>query len=246
MAGVQLARIGQRFMQDTVEQFRDLFGLFFPDPCAGCGQPLPRSGVPVCPLCLHRLPRTGFESMAVNPVEKLFRGRLPLQSACSLFYFSRDSAMQSMIHTLKYHQAPELGCFLGRQAGEALRASGAYGNTRAIVPLPLNRHKQQVRGYNQAERIAAGMAEIMGLPVLTHAVEKERGSQSQTRKNRTDRWQHMSGSFRARADILASYPELILVDDVVTTGATLEACGRALLDAGLAKLHLVTLAFADR
>ena len=244
MAG--LAEFGRACTRGAVEGLRDMIQLFFPDPCAGCGQPLPRAGIPVCPQCLHRLPRTGFESMAVNPVEKLFRGRIPLQSACSLFYFSRGSAIQSMIHALKYHQAPELGHFLGRQMGEALRASGNYGNTRAIVPLPLNRRKQQVRGYNQAERIASGMGEIMELPVLTDAVEKERVGQSQTRKNRTDRWQHMSGTFLARPEILAKYPELILVDDVVTTGATLEACGKALLDAGLAQLHLVTLAFADR
>ena len=246
MAGQGEMERGCGFAQGAAECLRDMLGLFFPDPCAGCGLPLPGTGIPVCPQCLHQLPRTGFESMAVNPVEKLFRGRLPLQSACSLFYFSRGSAIQSMIHTLKYHQAPELGHFLGRQMGEALRLSGSYGNTLAIVPLPLSRQKQQVRGYNQAERLAAGMGEVMGLPVLNNLVEKERSNQSQTRKNRTDRWTHMSGTFRARPENLAPYPELLLVDDVVTTGATLEACGKALLGSGLDRLHLVTLAFADR
>lgn len=224
----------------------DLVSLFYPAVCAGCGSPLPRPDVPVCPHCLFDLPRTGFETMPENPVEKLFRGRLPFTSASSLYYFSRGAAIQSMIHSLKYHQLPELGVFLGRQMGEALQSAGCYSNTRAIVPLPLSRKKRQIRGYNQAERLAAGMGEILALPVLPDAVEKSRKTSSQTRKNRTDRWQHMEGSFTADPQRLAAYPEILLVDDVVTTGATLEACGRALLQAGVRQLHLITLAFADR
>jgi ComF family protein len=232
--------------RSTLQWLQDLAGLFFPKYCAGCGTSLADPQVPVCVHCIATMPATEFERSAENPVEKLFWGRLPLGAAFAGYYFSRGSTVQSMIHHLKYLDNPELGVFLGRMLGDRLRDSGRFNNTDALIPLPLYPEKQRLRGYNQAERIASGMAEVLGIPVLEHAVTRIRQSASQTRKNRTERWQQMSGSFRVHPDILQGYRTLMLVDDVVTTGATIEACGAAIRSQCDAALSVATLAFADR
>jgi ComF family protein len=232
--------------KEPVRWLEDLAALFFPQPCTGCGEPVPPGGIPVCQRCLAGLPATGFEKQPGNPVEKLFRGRIPLAGACSIFYFTRGSALQSMIHHLKYLDRPDIGHFLGRRMGEALYASGRFRNMEALVPLPLYPQRQRQRGYNQAEEIAKGIAEAMQIPVLPGAVARVSRTDTQTRKNRLDRWKNVSGSFSVRKEQLLHYRQVLLVDDVVTTGATLEACGSALLEVGGLQLGIATLAYADR
>jgi ComF family protein len=233
------------WLSQPLQWLQDALGLFFPRYCVGCGISLPDPHAPICVRCIADMPATDFERWAANPVEKLFWGRLPLAAACSGFYFSRGSSVQSMIHHLKYLDSPELGVFLGRMLGDRIRDSGRFGNTDALIPLPLYPEKQRLRGYNQAERIAAGMAEMLGVPVLENAVVRIRQSASQTRKNRTERWQQMSGSFLVHPERLDAYRHLLLVDDVVTTGATLEACGAAIRARCSAVLYVATLAYAD-
>jgi ComF family protein len=233
-------------LEEPLRWLEDLAGLFFPRPCTGCGEPLPPAGIPVCQRCLAGLPATGFERQPGNPVEKLFRGRIPLSGACSIFYFTRGSALQSMIHHLKYLDRPELGLFLGARMGEALLSSGRFRNMEGLVPLPLYPQRQRQRGYNQAEQLARGMSEVLQVPVLADLVARVSRTDSQTRKNRLDRWKNVSGSFQVRKDRLRPYRQLLLVDDVVTTGATLEACGSALLEPGGLELGIATLAYADR
>lgn len=234
------------WLTQPLQWLQDAAGLFFPRYCAGCGISLPGPHAPACARCIAEMPVTDFERWAANPVEKLFWGRLPLAAACSAYYFSRGSSVQSMIHHLKYLDNPELGVFLGRMLGDRIRDSGRFGNTEALIPLPLYPEKQRLRGYNQAERIASGMAEVLGIPVLDNAVARVRQSASQTRKNRMERWQQMSGSFLANTEILAPFQHLMLVDDVVTTGATLEACGAVIRKQCDASLYVATLAYADR
>ncbi len=224
----------------------DLAGMFFPQPCTSCGEASPSPRVPVCHHCLARLPATGFENHAGNPVEKLFWGRVSLQAACSIFYFSRGSGLQSMIHHLKYLNRPDVGVFLGRRMGEALLQSGRFRNMEALVPLPLYPARQRKRGYNQAECLARGMSDVMAIPVLDSVVRRVSKTDTQTRKNRMERWQNVAGSFQVFAEAIRPYSQLLLVDDVVTTGATLEACGTAILGAGGIRLGIATLAYADR
>ena len=230
----------------SLQWLKDAVALFFPRYCAGCGVSLPGPHAPVCVRCIAEMPATEFERWTANPIEKMFWGRRPLEAACSGYYFSRGSSIQSMIHHLKYLDSPELGLFLGRMLGGRIRESGRFCNTDALIPLPLYPEKQRLRGYNQAESIATGMAEVLGVPVLDNAVTRIRQSVSQTRKNRMERWQEMSGSFRACAEHLAPYNHLMLVDDVVTTGATLEACGAVIRKSCSAMLYVATLAYADR
>jgi ComF family protein len=232
--------------KESLRWVEDLADLFFPQPCAGCDEPVPLGGIPVCQRCLADLPATGFEKQPGNPVEKLFRGRIPLAGACSIFYFTRGSALQSMIHHLKYLNRPDIGHFLGRRMGEALQASGRFRNMEALVPLPLYPQRQKARGYNQAEEIAKGIAEAMQIPVLAGVVERVSRTDTQTRKNRLERWKNVSGSFSVQKEKLLACRQVLLVDDVVTTGATLEACGSALLEVGGLQLGIATLAYADR
>jgi ComF family protein len=151
-----------------------------------------------------------------------------------------------MIHHLKYLNRPDVGVFLGRRMGEALLQSGRFRNMEALVPLPLYPARQRKRGYNQAECLARGMSDVMAIPVLDSVVRRVSKTDTQTRKNRMERWQNVAGSFQVFAEAIRPYSQLLLVDDVVTTGATLEACGTAILGAGGIRLGIATLAYADR
>jgi ComF family protein len=222
----------------------DLASLFYPKHCTGCGRILHQHPLPFCQACVLALPRTGFERDPENAVEKLFRGRIPVASACSIYYFTRDAPLQRMIHHLKYQQRPELGIALGKLAGNALLSSGRYGEIDALLPLPLFPMREKERGYNQSEKICCGLSEVLGVPVLSQALQRVRKTASQTHKNRMERWDNVEGSFQVAAHALKGLKHALLVDDVITTGATLEACGLAILDQCGVRLSICSLAYA--
>jgi ComF family protein len=222
----------------------DLASLFYPDHCTGCGRILHNSPLPFCQACILALPRTGFEREPENAVEKLFRGRVPVASACSIYYFTRDAPLQWMIHHLKYHQRPEVGVALGKLAGQALLTSGRFGDVDALLPLPLFLKREKERGYNQAEKICRGLGEVLGIPTLPHALQRVRKTDSQTRKNRMERWNNVQGSFQVKAQAMEGLNHVLLVDDVITTGATLDACCQAILDQCKVQVSICSLAYA--
>lgn len=218
--------------------------LFFPHCCAGCGSDrLPRHQ-PVCIRCMAALPETGFAAIAGNPIEKKFWGRLPLESAYAHFYFSRESAIQRLMHALKYKGHREWGLFAGRLMGEALLASPRI-QPDALIPLPLYASRQKARGYNQSELLCRGIAAETGWPIYNDVVIRSRHTESQTHKTRIERWQNMAGNFQLINHLPVAGKHLLLVDDVITTGATLEACGSVLLQATEVKLSVATLCYAN-
>jgi ComF family protein len=221
-----------------------LISLFFPHCCAGCGNDLPISGQQVCLRCLALLPDTGFASVHNNSLEKLFYGRLPLKAASSQFYFSRSSIIQSIIHELKYKGNQDVGIEMGKLMGNTLKQSGRFGNIDAIVPLPLYPEKERIRGYNQAEVLGRGIQQIMEIPVLRDAVVRNRFTESQTHKNRMERWHNVEQVFSVARPELVQNKNILLTDDVITTGATLEACGNILINKGNCDIYLASLAFA--
>lgn len=222
-----------------------LLHYFFPHLCRGCGNDVLPAGSLICPRCLHRLPLTHFHQYAGNPVERVFYGRLPLHSAFSLFYFTKDSLVQKLLHQLKYKNHPELGRQLGRMAGESMLESPRFRSVQALVPLPLNPLRERKRGYNQATVICEGMAEASGIPLLAGVVQRPHFTETQTRKSRIQRWQNMEGRFRVADPRVLAGCHVLLVDDIVTTGATLEACGQVLLQSPGLELSVATLAFAS-
>ena len=191
------------------------------------------------------MPETNFELHAGNPVEKKFWGRLPLQTATAQYYFTRESLMQHLMHQFKYKRNKELGAQLGKMMGESLKRSGRFA-TDAIIPLPLFAAKEKRRGFNQATILCEGIAESLGVPVLKDVVIRSHHTDTQTKKGRVERWQNMEGKFILNKPEAIKNKNVLLVDDVVTTGATLEACGTALLQAENVKLSIATLFYAAK
>lgn len=227
----------------SAEFGRGLIRLFFPHICPGCGSDLLSEHQTICLQCLHRLPRTGFENLSGNPVEKIFWGRLPLVAASSYLYFSKSSSLQRLLHQFKYGGQKEIGLFLGRIMGEAIVRSGRFSEADALIPLPLAATRERSRGYNQALVLCKGIAASLPIPVWDDALFRPLHTESQTRKNRIDRWQNMAGKFVCRNPDRFRSRHLMLIDDVITTGATLEAAGHALVSIPGLKLSLASLAY---
>jgi ComF family protein len=220
-----------------------LLHLAFPHVCAGCGNDVVDRDSLLCADCLLQLPHTQFQLHANNPIETIFTGRLPLTFASAHYYFSKGGLMQQLMHGLKYKGNKELGVYLGGLMGIDLMHS-RFSTIDALVPLPLFAEKEKRRGYNQATVICNGIASEMNIPVLTDAVIRTQATETQTKKSRVERWQNMEGRFELANKAAIEGKHILLVDDVVTTGATLEACGHELLKANNVKLSIATLCYS--
>ncbi|MFT3826717.1 MAG: ComF family protein [Chitinophagaceae bacterium] len=225
---------------------RSLLHLFFPHVCAGCGNDLIAPTELLCLHCINHLPVTDFHRHANNPVEKIFWGRLPLVAASSHFYFTKDSLLQHLMHQLKYQGNKALGYYFGEQIGVSITSSDRFSNIDALIPLPLFAARERKRAYNQSALLCKGIASILQIPVWNNVVVRRTMSSTQTGKSRIERWQNMEGRFELLPGININNKHLLLVDDVVTTGATLEACGQQLLAAHNVRLSIVTMAIAVR
>jgi ComF family protein len=190
------------------------------------------------------LPWTNFHLHANNPVAYIFQGRIPIQFATSSFYFTHGSLIQRLMHEFKYRGHQELGLYLGRLMGETLKASEHLSIVDLLIPLPLFSSKERMRGFNQATILCRGISEVFQRPILETVVRRTMNTESQTRKNRVERWQNMEGKFELINDAAIRGKHLLLIDDVMTTGATLESCGRILLQAEQVQLSIGTLCFS--
>lgn len=231
-----------RLLTDIKES---LLHLAFPHVCAGCGTDVLDSEHPVCLRCLEALPQTHFQQYTNNPVEKTFWGRLPLVAATAQYYFTKESLMQRLMHQFKYRSNKAVGFYLGGLVGAGIMQTARFATVDALVPLPLFAAKERARGFNQATVLCEGIAGIWHKPILKASVIRTAHTQSQTKKNRVDRWQNMEGRFEVRDAESIAGKHLLLVDDVVTTGATLEACGRSLLEIENVQLSIATLCVAS-
>ena len=167
-------------------------------------------------------------------------------AAHSEFYFSKESLIQHLIHQLKYKGNIKIGVYLGEMAGKTLLNSNRFNTVDALIPLPLFADKERQRGYNQAAVICNGISMVMNIPVIKDNIIRQRFTETQTLKHRTERWENVSGSFAVKNAVALKGKHLLLVDDVVTTGATLEACGNILLQIEGVRLSIVTLAHAAK
>lgn len=217
--------------------------MFYPHTCSGCGIDVINKGLVLCPHCIARLPITNFGCKEHTPVEKVFRGRLPFVFATSFLYFTKHSVTQRLLHQLKYRGRKEVGLMMGRMMAEAGWFRDAPEPVDVLVPLPLHKSRERRRGYNQAAAICEGIAAETKIEIVTDAVTRTSFTSTQTQKNRMQRWMNMSGRFELRKDELIRNRHVLLVDDVITTGATLEACGLLLLQAPGVRLSIASLAY---
>ncbi|NSL89577.1 ComF family protein [Chitinophaga sp. Mgbs1] len=220
-----------------------LVHLFYPHCCELCGTDLSRTDELLCMTCQDTLPATNFHLYTNNPVSGIFSGRLPVTQATAAYYYSQASGLQRLIHRFKYRQRKDIALWLGKQMGHMLQESAWAATVDAIVPVPLNPRKEKERGYNQAAVLAAGIASVLNRPVLPQALVRSQYTSSQTRKNRISRWENVQTVFSA--DSCVNGRHVLLIDDVITTGATTEACGHSLLEAG-AGVSICCLAYAYR
>lgn len=221
-----------------------LLHLAFPHVCEGCGTDNLQAEHLLCLRCLSTLPSTNFHLHANNPVEKIFWGRMPVTYATAQYYFTKESMMQRLMHQFKYRGNREVGLYLGRLMGFALKESNRFNFVDALIPLPLHKSKEHKRGYNQAAVLCEGIAGILNKPVLSDVVVRPEQTETQTKKGRVERWQNMEGKFELTNANPVENKHLLLVDDVITTGATVEACGKEILKASNVQLSIATLCFS--
>ncbi len=226
------------FMQDALH-------LLYPHLCIGCGSDILEYHATLCIHCHEDLPKTAFADQENNPVEKILLGRLPIAAAHSEYYFSKGQIMQQLIHALKYQGNKTAGQYLGTQIGQTLLQSSRFQDIDLILPLPMFAAKEYARGYNQATIIAEIIATEMKKTCNSRLLFRTHATDTQTTKDRSTRWENVRASFGIKETNALTGKNILLVDDVITTGATLEACGQLLLDIPQTKLYIVTAAFAS-
>lgn len=208
----------------------DILNLFYPCECHLCGHDLAPHEKFICTPCIDTLPRTGYHRNLRNPMEQRFAGQFPFVAATGHFFYSRDSSLASLIQDMKYRNFPSIGYKLGGIAAKELHISGFLNDVDVIVPLPMYFFKQAKRGYNQADRIAQGMGETTGIPVV-NALKMIRNRKTQTALSRTQRLSNAKDLFKPREGINLNGKGVLLVDDICTTGATMGGAATALTTA---------------
>ena len=219
----------------------ELSNLFFPDCCPVCGTRLLPSEEGVCLQCLHALPKTNNFREPGNLAETLLAGRFPFERAATFCVYSREGVLQPLIHQLKYNRKKEIGVLLGKLFGKDLAGSEFIRPVDLIVPVPLHPEKHKERGFNQAETIAYGLSEATSIPVSTGNLVRSVFNPTQTRRTKTQRWENVKGIFDVLHLSLYAGKHILLVDDIITTGSTLEACAYALLKTPGIKISVATL-----
>ena len=225
--------------------FRDLFSLLFPDLCCGCGSHLNRGESGICSVCLFQIPYTDHHLHAANRTAKQFWGKIPFHAAMSLLYFKKGERVQRIIHHLKYRGRKETGIKLGSMMGKQLKQTSFYSDIDLIIPVPLHKSKKKRRGYNQSAYLSEGIASELGLPVDEKALNRSKATKSQTRKGRYSRHENMQNAFCVLKPENIEGKHVLLVDDVITTGATLEACATELHKYGIRRISIITAACAE-
>lgn len=222
-----------------------LIHLFYPHCCESCGRDLAPSEEVLCLRCHLRLPATRFHLLPENPVEKLFWGRMPVEHAAAAYFFGKHSRLQHLIHAFKYQERRDIALFLGRQMGLMLKESRWLNDIHIVVPVPLFKTRERKRGYNQAGLLGEGICGVTGFPLVKDALVRSTFTETQTHKGRGDRWENVGKVFSAHALERLHGRHVLLVDDVLTTGATMEACARRLLEGEGVKVSVFCLAYTN-
>lgn len=220
----------------------DFISLFYPRVCYACGNSMFSNEEVICTFCRFHLPKTGFHGQKDNPLSKTFWGRVQLENVSACFYFSKGSRVQHLMHQFKYRGRWEIGVYLGRLYGSELKESDAFKDVDMVIPVPLHPNKLRKRGYNQSEKFAQGLSQSMGIELNTATLLRTHASETQTRKSRFSRWENVKEIFVVKNPEKIAGKHILLVDDVITTGATIEACAQHLLNHEGTRVSVASLA----
>lgn len=231
------------FLPKLISWIDPIFWLYFPKNCPACGRPLRLFGANICGRCSQNLPETHFFEAPGNPIEKIFYGRLPISAGAAAWYFHKNSALQALLFQLKYKSNEDVGLFIGKQMGALLAASERFDTIDALIPVPLHPQALSKRGFNQAALICEGIGQVWHKPVFTGAITRTKHTNTQTKQNRAVRWENMENAFSIKDPTSIAGKHLLLIDDVITTGATIEACGKTLLSIKDVKVSVAAAAY---
>lgn len=223
----------------------DFVNLFFPNNCSACGNSLISQEEVICTSCLFKLPRTNFHFENENPIARIFWGRVNLEMATSFLFFNKGGNVQKLVHQLKYKGKKNVGHYLGKLFGNELRQSPLFTAVDLIVPVPLHPKKERLRGFNQSLVLAEGLSKSLQKPLSSDNLIRLVHTSTQTKKSRYSRWENVKDVFGIKVPEKFVGKHILLVDDVLTTGATTEACAQKILEIEGTKVYVVTLAYAQ-
>ncbi len=233
-----------KLAQVIEEHFHDFVNLMFPVHCEACEESLTKGENIVCLLCEYELPKTNFHRERDNKIEKIFWGRVKIERAAAFYFFHGKSKVQRLLHKLKYHGKKEIGFRLGELFGEAMLESGFAEEIDLIVPVPLHEKRKRQRGYNQSDYFAMGLSESLKIDWSPQVLRRAVYTNTQTKKSRFERWGNVGEVFELAQPEKITGKHLLLVDDVITTGSTIEGCAHTLLQAEGAKVSIAAIAVA--
>ena len=217
--------------------------LIYPRICTGCGYVLLAGENTICSSCIADIPYTGFENLPENPVSELFWGRVEIVNAMAMYFFEKSTNCQQMLHELKYNHKRHVGYALGKLLGQKLTDT-IFAGADFVVPVPLHPARERKRGYNQSEVIALAVSKVIGKELIAGNVIRNTYTNTQTKKHRYERWENIQGIFECKNPKLFTNKHILLIDDVVTTGATIESLAMELLKVPGVTISLATLAVA--
>ncbi len=221
-----------------------VFSLFFPDLCQSCSRPLVKGEFFICLHCFCQLPQTNYHLRPSNPAEELFRGKFDYEKISAFLLFEKGGKTQQIVHQIKYKNNKAFGFWCGQLMAEEMMPSGFFSGIDIIVPVPLHKKKQKKRGFNQAEAISRGIANKCNIQVDISNLQKSKGNTTQTKKSRIERWLNSRELFQINNKEIFSGKHILLIDDVVTTGSTLEACAQCIKSCKDLKISILTFAMS--
>jgi ComF family protein len=222
----------------------NIFDFFLPRFCSSCKIKLPASEKFVCSSCLNNIKKATDERLSLEFKRKFFDKKV-IRDFKSLYVFEKDKELQNIIHSLKYNGRFLIGIFLGSELGKKIKNEIWNSNINLIVPVPLHQLKKAERGYNQSFYIAKGLSKEVNIPFGSGIIKRKKYTQSQTTMNLKERQKNIEEAFKVRNDKKIKEKNILLIDDVITTGATISECGKILLDSGAASVYAASVAIAD-
>lgn len=232
-------------MSSLQQLAKDFIGLLYPEVCICCGEDLVAKEEYLCTACIFKLPKTNFHNIPDNPLAKVFWGRVDVNAVAAYCHYQKGNIVQDIVHEIKYKGKKELGVSIGKLYGNELKSAKEFSSADYIVYIPLHPKKLKKRGYNQSACFAQGLSETLGIPVLHDAMIRVKNTETQTRKSRYERWENVEGIFKVEKTEELKGKHVLLVDDIITTGATIEACVLELNKVPVSNVNVAAIGCAD-
>jgi len=222
---------------------KDFISLFYPEVCITCGDGLAEKEEFICTSCFYKLPKTDYHIHPANTLYKVFYGRAEIKAAAAYCYYDKGGMVQNLVHEIKYKGKKELGTCFGKWYGAELKKATLFSELDCIIPVPLHLEKLKRRGYNQSACFAEGLSQTMNIPVLPNALKRLKDTETQTNKSRFSRWENVKDVFAVENKAQLQNKHVLIVDDIITTGATMEACIHALNSVPVASVSVASIGY---